>query len=237
MVIIIYFISGGFYYTKRAKAKAKWNNELKMEFINTQTDEIFKGIFTCEIDKDNKQIYSFQFPDILIGKNRFLNIKFCPEDKDELHVFENIELLKGKTAFLIFENNYYSPTNKSIYEIIFSQAPIKDPSNFFNKSRITEQQDSIFLISILPVLNSIKIELMIWKKQIDGKYTTSSYKDKYFANVETGNCVIKKIQRKPVLNSLKIIFSGTIDLITAPFQLIIRLIYFLIVLRAGGPCK
>jgi hypothetical protein len=245
--LVIFFVSGGFYFTKKLKTELNLRKQIGNEFIQAEKNNVLEGSFTAIVNHKGKAYYALQFKGLLNGEKRYLNIYQSIEKGVNPYVFESQTPLSGKPAFIIKADEDNDPNSTNLYTELFKEEHYTTPQYFLNaigKEKITIN-DTIILLSYdllsYPLFeemnNAMKTEMIVWTQNPEG--TVSAYRntDLMYANENEGNCKIHINKPDKLHENLRLICWGLVDVLTAPVQLIILLFYFLMVLIAGGPLK
>jgi hypothetical protein len=176
---------------------------------------------------------------VLIGENRFLNIYQPMERNLDPIVFETDTSGTGKPAYILFADIRAGMNDSTLYQTLFT-SEISNSPEYFLKT-INEVQhpadDTLIIVSFDIVLNSVKTEHMVWVKNADGTFTVQRNTDLMYAREETGKCTIRKTVRNVSNEGLKMVLWSMVDILSAPFQAMALVFYFVMVLISGGPVK
>jgi hypothetical protein len=175
----------------------------------------------------------------IIGENRFLNIYQPVERNRDPIVFETDTSGTGKPAYILFADIGPGMNDSTLYQTLFTSEISNSPEHFLKTINENQQtaDDTLIIVSIDIVLNSIKTEHLVWVKNSDGTYTVQRNTDFMFAKEETGNCTIRKTARNISNKGIKLLMWSIVDILSAPFQAMALVFYFIMVLISGGPVK
>jgi len=239
IVVIIYFVSGGFYFSRSVKKEQGYSKRYSNEFVSNYKNRVYKGTYSGIVNYNGSDHYLLQFGDILIGEKRFANIYYALEDEVMPSVIESGEKIEGTDAYLILNPyGYYSGNNES-YDKIFGMDTLTNPAEFLAliNENTTELPSPLFATSLTIMDESIKVQLMQWIHDTDSSWNAKKYPDHMYAWANKGNCKINQVQRNSSANGLIRVIAGVADIITAPLQAIIIGVYLLFAIVAGGPVK
>jgi hypothetical protein len=239
IIIAIYFAMGGFYFSRSAKDSQEYGKRLTNEFVSVSSDQVLKGIYAGETDYLGKKHYQIQFPGLLIGPNRYLNIYYGLNEDDYPYVVESAEKLEGKPAYLILNPyGYYGGDNVS-YDKVFGQDTLINPKEFLDtiNEEIAKAPDTLFVTALTVMENELQVQMMMWTKEADSTYNAKRFSDLKYAWANTGNCKINLVQRNSSGNGIKLLGAGILDIITAPIQGIIVSFYLIMAMLIGPGAK
>jgi hypothetical protein len=249
-VAIIYFAAGGFYFSRNLKKDQEYGKRLTNEFVSVNSNQVHKGIYAGIQVYSGQKHYHLQFPGLLNGPDRNLDIFYSLNEEGNPFVIESNEKLTGSAAYLILNPfGYYSGNNVSYdkvfgqdnvsYDKVFGQDTLQNPAEFLNtmNEKVAGAPDTLFVTALTVMENDIQVQMMMWTKDNDSTYRAKKFNDLRYAWSNTGNCKIGEVKRGSSGNGLKKFGAGVLDIISAPIQGIIVLVYFGMVLLAGGPVK
>lgn len=238
MDVAIYFAMGGFYFTRNAKKGQDYGKRLTNEFVSVSSDQVFKGIYAGKTDYMGKKHYQIQFPGLLIGTNRYLDIYYGLNEDDFPYVVESADKLEGTPAYLILNPFGYYGGNNVSYDKVFGQDTLTNPQVFLDTiNEKINDHDTLFVAALTVMENELQVQMMMWAKEGDSTYQAKRFSDLKYAWANTGNCKINQVQRSSSGNGIKLFFAGLIDIITAPVQGIIILFYFIVAMLVGPGAK
>jgi hypothetical protein len=247
VVVIIFLIKGGFYFTKKTKKDILLNKSISCEFKSFDRSKVVKGAYTGIIEFKGNKYYQLQFPDLLRGENRYLNIYQGIEKGINPYVFESDSQVSGKPAFIMYAFDEFGSNTSTLYYKLFKDEFYKTPQFFLDTIGESDELENDTLIVLAfdiisgsfskEINNSIKTEIIIWIKSNNGTFTAFKNTDLMYAFENSGNCTINQTNTNKLYDNLKLIWWTVVDIVTAPIQLIIIIFYFVIVLFKGGPVK
>lgn len=235
---IVYFFMGGFFFTRQFEKKLKFKQQLRREFQYEKIDEVFKGIYAGIVNEENTAYHFFQFPGLLIGNNRLVNIYYDVKDEKYPIVEESSDKITGTNAYLILHSHgYYSGHNKT-YEAVFKSTGEIDIQSFTKTldEKPEKLPDTLFVVSLTVMDNNFKVEIVNWTKDPQNGYQFHRYKPYQYTTLKA-NPNIRNIQRKSSVNPIKKIGVAIADILTGIFQALIILLYFAYVIIKGGPLR
>ncbi len=247
VILVIFYVSGGFYFTKKQKTELNLRKQHGNEFIQPEKNSAVQGTYSGIINHKGKPYYALQFKGLLNGENRYLNIYQSIEKGVNPYVFESQTPLSGKPAFIMKANDDFDPNTMNLYTALFKEEHYTTPPYFLNaigKEKITII-DTLILLSYdllsYPLFeemnNAVKTEMIVWTQNPDGIVSAYRNTDLMYANENEGNCRIHINKPDKLHENLQLVCWGLVYVLTPPIQLIILLFYFLMVLIAGGPLK
>jgi hypothetical protein len=239
IVTIIYFAMGGFYFSRNTKTQQEYGKRQSNEFVSVNGNQVFKGNYLGITDYMGQKQYQFQFPELLIGDKRYLDLYYPLNEKEPPLVIETSEKREGENAYLILNPfGYYSGNNVS-YDKVFGQDTLNNPKEFLDTigQKTDNDPDTLFLTALTVMENDFQVQLMMWTKDSDSKYNAKKFSDLKYAWANSGKCKINQVQRNSSGNGLSKLFAGIIDIITAPIQGIVISVYLLILMILGGGVK
>ncbi len=230
---------GGFYFSRNANKQQGYDKRLSNEFVSVNSNQVYTGTYTGITDFMGQKQYQFQFPELLIGSNRYLNIYYSLKDEESPYVIESSEKLNGNTAYLILNPFGYYGGNNVSFDKVFSQDTLMNPKGFLDtiNEKIDDIPDTLFISALTVMEKDIQVQMMMWTKEGDSKYNAKRFSDLKYAWANTGNCKINQVQRNSSGNGLNKVVAGLIDIITAPIQGIVISVYLLVVILLGGGVK
>jgi hypothetical protein len=239
IVTIIYFAMGGFYFTQTISKQQGYNKRQSNEFVSVNSNKVYTGTYAGITDFMGYKHYQIQFPGILKGDNRYLNIYYPLDEKEDPSVIESGQRLEGDNAYLILNPSGYYSGGNVIYDKVFGQDTLKNPKEFLDvvKENTDKTPNTLFLTALTIMDNDIQVQLMMWKKDGDSSYHAKKFSDIRYAWASKGTCKINAVQRSSSGNGMKRAFAGLIDIITAPLQGIVIGVYLIMVIVLGGSVK
>lgn len=94
--LIIYLLTGGFYFTGKYIDKDLQANNMSIDQLDSSKDKIRKGVFAGIVDFKNQKNYLFQFNEVFEDKTRMLNIYF-PVDKGNAYFIETEKKIRYRS--------------------------------------------------------------------------------------------------------------------------------------------
>jgi hypothetical protein len=247
VILVIFFVSGGFYFTKKLKTELSLSKQIGKEFIQPEKTGAVEGTYSGIINHNGKAYYGLQFHGLLSGENRYLNIYQSIEKGVNPYVFESQTPLSGKPAFIMKVNNDNDPNTPNLYHALFKEDNYTTPSYFltavgldkitFNDTLILLSYDLLSYPLFGEMNNAVKTEMIVWTQNPEGIVSAYRNIDLMYANENEGNCRVHINKPGKWHENLQHVWWGLVDVLTAPIQLITLLFYFLMVLIAGGPVK
>lgn len=187
------------------------------------------------ITKSDKKHYQLQFDSVLKGKNRFLNIEFLLDNKDNIfpEVYETSEKITNGSLcylYLISSASFYGE-EKDIVSKLFDYS-YKLPSDFdtikgyLPKSTIANTEDTVIManLNFSNYFNANNIAFILWQKDTANNWQVSN--ELYFPEISKNHIKskIKWKSRKRIWYYAKhsfYIVTFCVDVITFPFQLLL----------------
>ena len=239
IVIILYFAMGGFYFSRKTSKDQQFAKRLTNEFVSVSSNQVFKGIYVGETDYLAQKHYQFQFPELLNGSNRYLNIYYGLNEDASPYINESGEKLEGKTAYAIVNPYGYYSGNNAGYDKVFGMDTLTNPKEFLDTihEKIDNAPDTLFVSALTVMESDIQVQMMMWTKEGDSIYNAKRFSDLKYAWANSGNCKINQVQRNSSGNGMNKVLAGVLDIITAPIQGIIMAVYLGILMLVGPGAK
>jgi hypothetical protein len=239
IVIAIYFAMDGFYFSRNTKKKQEFGKRLTNEFVYVNANQVYKGVYAGTTDYMGQKQYQIQFPGLLIGPDRYLNIYYGLNEDESPYVIESSEKLEGKTAYLILNPYGYYGGNNASFDKVFGSDTLTNPEDFLDtvNEKIANAPDTLFVSALTVMESDIQVQMMMWTKEADTIYHAKKFSDLKYAWANTGNCKINQGQRNSSGNGMHIFLAALIDIITAPIQGILYLVFIVTMILSGGGVK
>lgn len=236
-ILLLMFLLPACMFTNSLQKKLYVQSHVSKEYNLPEYPKKYKIICGKQsiITNNNEKYYQLQFDSVLKGKNRFLNIEFLMNNKDNIFpaVYETSEKIANGSLcylYLISSASFYSE-EKDMVSKMFDYS-YKLPSDFdtikeyLPKSTIANTGDTVIIanLNFSNYFNANNIAFILWQKD-----TTNTWQVSYelFFPETSKNLIKSKIKwkgRKRALYYAKhsfYILTFCVDVITFPFQLLL----------------